>query len=231
MHIIISSDRDYMMPFWRKRCAAKQTIETSHHRALCGSHSQALCISTPAGGSVGRPSCVNVSSRRRARGNSLQVAVSARHSRVAVAGSERSAHLDQFDFAGRDPGEEVDLVALGGPHVGHLAAPALEVEENRRLQGMAHVGPTGSVEDRDQPRVDRIRLAWIDHALAFRRRFHPHDPHEEGVFQVPRKWCNVSLAIQVSREGRVRAASVPGPSGRLHRPEAPVPGGEAPRRD
>ena len=38
---------------------------------------------------------------------------------------------------------------------------------------------------RDQPRVDRIRLAWIDHALAFRCRFHPHDPHEETVFQVP----------------------------------------------
>ena len=49
------------------------------------------------------------------------------------------------------PGEEVDIVALRGPHVDHVAAPALQLQEDRRLQRMAQVGPTGSVEDRDQP--------------------------------------------------------------------------------
>ena len=80
----------------RRRTCVSVCPGTSRYRevmrcAPCNNHSQALCISTPAGGSAGRPSCVNVSSRRRARGNSLPAAASARHSRFAVSASERSA--------------------------------------------------------------------------------------------------------------------------------------------
>ena len=104
---------------------------------------------------MGRPSCVNVSSRRRARGNSLPAAASARE-QLAGRGErpafvrrsgrvrEVGADLDQLRFAGRVPGEEVDLVAFGGPHVGHVAAPALELEEDHRLQRMVRVAPTGT---------------------------------------------------------------------------------------
>ena len=57
---------------------------------------------------------------------------------------EVGADLDQLRFAGRVPGEEIDLVALGGPHVGRVAVPALEFKEDRRLQRMVQVGPSGT---------------------------------------------------------------------------------------
>ena len=105
----------------RHGCAPHQYTPSP---CACSSHSPALCISKPVGGSVGRPSCVNVGSRRRARGNSLPAVASARHSRFAVAGSERSAQTWISSVSPvASPGEEVDLVALGSQHVGHVAAP------------------------------------------------------------------------------------------------------------
>ena len=46
--------------------------------APLSNHSQAVCTSVPVGDSAGNPSCVNVSSRLRARGNSFPAPASAR---------------------------------------------------------------------------------------------------------------------------------------------------------
>ena len=94
---------------------------------------------------MGRPPCVNVTSCRRARGKQS----TGRGERPAFArrgGGVREVGAD-LDHPGRGSRPRNP----GGPQVGRLAAPALELKENRRLQPMAQVGPAGSVEDRDQP--------------------------------------------------------------------------------
>ena len=49
---------------------------------------------------------------------------------------------------------------------------------------MPDVRPPASVKHRDEASVDRIGLARIHHALAFRLRLHPHQAHEEAILEV-----------------------------------------------
>ena len=62
--------------------------------------------------------------------------------RAAVEGSDRSAHtwISSIPPAA-SRAREVDLVALGGPHVRDLEPPALQLDEDRRLQRVSQVGP------------------------------------------------------------------------------------------
>ena len=115
LHIIVFSDRDCMMPSSANDAPPSRHQDVPSTCALQQPLAGAMHLHA---GPSDRPACVNVSSRRRARGNSLPAAVSARHSRVAVAGSEVGADLDQLGFARRVPSEEVDLVALGSLRVG-----------------------------------------------------------------------------------------------------------------
>ena len=198
-----------------------------HHPCALNSHSHALFIFTTAGGSAGRASCVKVSSCRRARGNSLPGAASARPSRVAVAGSEVGAKLDQFGFGSRVPGEEVDLVAPRGPHIEVTSQPRRSSSRRTTVSRPRPGWPDrfgrrpGSTPDRrDTPCVD-------DHAPAFGRRFHSHDPREEGVFQVPEEVVQ-RVRGDSSRSRRARSRRVRSrPVRTLHHPEAPVPGGRS----
>src|SRR5690606_4708349 len=92
--------------------------------------------------------------------------------------------LDQLAPPLEVAGEEVDLPATARAHVRHRAAPALQLDQHPRLEGVTEVRACGPVEDGDQALVDGVRLARIHHPLPLRGRLHPYESYEEAVLQV-----------------------------------------------
>ena len=97
------------------------------------------------------------------------------------------ADLDEEDLAVWVGGMEIDLVSLGCAEVMDLAAAAEEFDEHSGFEGVAGIGAAGAFVDRNEARVDRIGLAGIDHALAFRGGEKRRGADEEGILEVGEK--------------------------------------------
>lgn len=89
--------------------------------------------------------------------------------------------LDQLSPAIWMSNQEINFVTLLGTNVGDFQSAPLKLHKDSCSKAMADVRPSGSIEYRNQPGIDGVRLARIDHALPFRCGIHPDRVHQEAV--------------------------------------------------
>ena len=98
-----------------------------------------------------------------------------------------TANLDEVGLSRGAPNQKVNLVASSRADVRHFVPPSLQLDQNGRLQGVSEIRPIRSVEDGNEPGVDRVRLPGVHHALAYGPRLHPNHPDKEAVLEVREK--------------------------------------------